>query len=476
MSHMHVLYAHDHNWTFRLESLTPDDVWDVALKNSEHLVTVYDAASKTVRRRPLKELVANRVPYRSRGWCKAEVEWSSCRSKSEQNQWIDAPESEAGGGCAQLQGKVPMTPELFQEDMRKAEFTHRDDAVAVLELQRKIFHQKVSECQRALRANLPKGELSQLAKALIHYKKLKVLHLRNMDVCAAEAEEFAKVLAMNSTITELEISVAGSVRAECGAFWKSLVEMLKSNATITSLNLGFNGIGDDFIKALAETLATNSTLTSVDLRGNSITSEGCKGLAKALKTNGSITTLDLRQNDILAGGFKAFAEALTTNRTITTINLDYNGSGHEWLWELQEIFKTRKESTVPIVEDAAAAQSHVWTGEVRIQTLASRLKSNSITTRLGLESNFSNQQRIGVEGIKALALALKTNRTITKISLKDNYMEDEGCKALRCAGGLSSLDAPSVPCEALADALVTNGALASIDLGSNGIGDEGCKA
>ena len=192
MSHMHVLYAHDCSWTFRLESLTPDDVWDVALENSEHLVTVYDAASKTVRGRPLKELVANNVPYRSRGWCKAEVEWSSCRSKSEQNQWIDAPESEAGGGWAQLQGKVPMTPELFEEDMRKADFTHRNDAAAVLELQKKIFHQKVSECQRALRANLPKGELSQLAKALIHYKKLKVLHLRNMDVGAAEAEEFAK--------------------------------------------------------------------------------------------------------------------------------------------------------------------------------------------------------------------------------------------------------------------------------------------
>ncbi|CAE7305651.1 NLRC3 [Symbiodinium necroappetens] len=452
MSHMHVLYAHDCNWTFRLECLTPDDVWDAVLQDSEHLVTVYDAANKTVRGRPLKELVANRVPYRSRGWCKAEVEWSSCRSKSEQNQWIDAPESEAGGGWAQLQGKVPMAPEVFEEDMRKAEFTHRNDAAAVLELQRKIFHQKVSECRRALRAHLPKGELSQLAKALIHYKKLKVLHLRNMDVGAAEAEEFAKVLAVNSTITELEISVAGSARAECGAFWKALVDMLKSNATITCLKLGFNDIGDDLTKALAEALATNGTVTSVDLRGNNITSEGCKGLAKALKTNGSITTLDLRQNIILKEGFKAFTEALTTNRTITTINLDYNGSGHEWLWELQKISKTRKESTKPILKDAAAAQSHVWTGKVRIQTLASRLTSNSVTTHL----DYDYPHR--AEGIKAFALALvlKTNRTITKISLKQNYMSDEGCKAL-------------------AEALATNGTLTSVDLSDHNISDEGCK-
>ena len=83
---------------------------------------------------------------------------------------------------------------------------------------------------------------------------------------------------MNSTITTLEISVAGSARAEseCGDFWKAgsqhqprdvtptpmldnsvapirqaLADMLKSNATITCLKLGCNGIGDDSIKACA---------------------------------------------------------------------------------------------------------------------------------------------------------------------------------------------------------------------------------
>ncbi|CAE7892541.1 NLRC3, partial [Symbiodinium sp. KB8] len=89
MNHMHMCYAHECNWTVRLEALTPDDVWDAALQNSEHLVMVYDDESKSVRGRPLKELMPNRVPYRDRGWCKAEVEWSSCRSRSEQNQQID---------------------------------------------------------------------------------------------------------------------------------------------------------------------------------------------------------------------------------------------------------------------------------------------------------------------------------------------------------------------------------------------------
>ena len=192
MDHMHMLYAHECNWTVRLEALTPDDVWDAALQNSEHLVMVYDDESKTVRGRPLKELKHHRVPYRDRGWCKAEVEWSSCRSRSEQNQRIDAPGSEVSSE-KELKGKVPMAPEVFQEDMKKAEFTHRKkDAAAVLKLQQDIYYEKVSACEEAVLANLPEGELGRLAKALKDYEKLKVLRLRNIEVGEAEAEEFCK--------------------------------------------------------------------------------------------------------------------------------------------------------------------------------------------------------------------------------------------------------------------------------------------
>ena len=196
MDHMHVCYAHECNWSFRLEALTPDDVWEAELQNSEHLVTVYDAESQSMRGRPLKELVANRVPYRDRGWCKAEVEWSSCRGRSEQNQRIDAPESQAGSE-SKLQGKVPMAPEIFQEEMKKAEFTHRKkDAEAVLKLQQDIYYEKASACEEAQLANLPEGEVGRLATALKDYKKLKALRLCNLAVEDAEAEEFGKAGAL----------------------------------------------------------------------------------------------------------------------------------------------------------------------------------------------------------------------------------------------------------------------------------------
>eukprot|EP00439_Symbiodinium_sp_Y106_P023642 s5005_g2.t3 len=460
MNHMHVLYAHDYNWTFRIEALTPQDVWDAALANSEHLVTVYDAASKTVRGRPLKELVANRVPYQGRGWCKAEVEWSSCRSRSEQNQPIDAPESQHDSKRARLQGKVPMAPEVFEEGMANAEFTHRNDATEVLKLQRKIFHQKVSECVELLLSDLPKGELGQLAKALTHYKKLKVLRPRNIEAGEEEAKEFAKALAVDNTITELEIKVADHAR--CSAVWK----------------------------ALAGALETNRTLTTIDLRDNDICGEGCKALGKALRTNGAITTIDLRQNGrILASGLKALAEALTANRTVSTINLDYNGSGYGFLWEIRKTLETRKAFKEPSLADTTSTQGYAtansaqaWAGRVRSEELLSLLQASygSIAT---MECHF--RTKIGEEGCKALGKSLKTNRTITKISLSSNGIGDEGSKAIAAALttnrtlreiDLESNNIADEGCKALGDALATNRTLREIDLESNNIADEGCKA
>ena len=208
MQDMHVLYAHECTRTFRIENLTPDDVWEAASKNSEYRVRVYDARSAVVRDRPLKELVANRVPYGTRGWCKAEVEWSSARSRSERNHRIDAPESrqhfrdwqedsEPEPELLENQeperlGKVPMAPEIFEKEMDSAAFTHRSDAEEVKKLQFKVFLQKVSECEEALFERLPEGQLGQLAKALPYFKKLRVLRLRDFKAGRAEAGEFAK--------------------------------------------------------------------------------------------------------------------------------------------------------------------------------------------------------------------------------------------------------------------------------------------
>jgi len=64
---------------------------------------------------------------------------------------------------------------------------------------------------------------------------------------------------------------------------KALAEALKTNTSVTSINLGFNSIGAEGMKALAEALKTNTSVTSIDLRCNSIGAEGMKALKQVIK-------------------------------------------------------------------------------------------------------------------------------------------------------------------------------------------------
>ncbi|KAF9112498.1 hypothetical protein BGX30_007266, partial [Mortierella sp. GBA39] len=62
-----------------------------------------------------------------------------------------------------------------------------------------------------------------------------------------------------------------------------LAEALKTNSTLTTMDLQYNSIGLDGAKALAEALRTNSTLTTLKLYGNSIGSDGAMALSKVTK-------------------------------------------------------------------------------------------------------------------------------------------------------------------------------------------------
>ena len=117
MNNMHVLYAHECTLTFRIESLTPDDVWEARKMNEQEQVPVCDVESRCVQRQPLKALVENRNKHIDRGWCKAEVKWSSLRTLNSQHQRIDEIHTRETGSDSLgkiLSGRIPTTPEEFR--------------------------------------------------------------------------------------------------------------------------------------------------------------------------------------------------------------------------------------------------------------------------------------------------------------------------------------------------------------------------
>ena len=114
MANMHVLYAHEMSLTFRIESLTPAERWEKA-HHEDEMITVYHAESSVVEPVLIKDLVHNPTPYANRGWCIAEMEWSSDRQETAQNQKIDIRRDTAG--WARAAGPSPdITRRLHSED------------------------------------------------------------------------------------------------------------------------------------------------------------------------------------------------------------------------------------------------------------------------------------------------------------------------------------------------------------------------
>ena len=201
MANMHVLYAHEMSVTLRIESLTTAERWEKA-HHEDEVITVFHAESSVVEPVPIKDLKHNPTPYQNRGWCIGEMEWSSDRQETAQNQLIDIRRDTAGqqDGPKRLEllGRVPTSPEHFAVKMDTAEFTHRSDAPAVVHLQEKIFLEKVRRNESLNLEGLPRSEMHALAHALPYFEVLQTVTLIHFECSQEEAEAFAKVGFWNS--------------------------------------------------------------------------------------------------------------------------------------------------------------------------------------------------------------------------------------------------------------------------------------
>ena len=163
---------------------------------------------------------------------------------------------------------------------------------------------------------------------------------------------------------------------------KDLVDILNTNATITTLDIGSNQFGDEGATALAEAVKINTTLTTLNISGNNIRNDGAIVLAAVLKENNTLTKLDISRNYIGDPGAKALAEALKVNQTLTELYISNNSIG-----------------------------------DFGAKDLAEALQTNKTLKSLGINNNY-----IGYTGKKALAEALKSNITLTSLNISGNLL------------------------------------------------------
>ena len=198
MRNMHALYAHESTMTFRVESLTPEQRWQKAIQDGLQ-VKIFHQKSGLIQPVPLEDsenFKRNQNFYLDRGWCRAETSWSSVRGDTAQNQRSD-PEvavitNEREFLNASLTGKTPVAPDAFAADMHSAAFTHRSDAGAVIDLQKKVFLEKVTRRRKLKVERISLQQMQALTQSLRHFKQLKSITINDFRCGDNEARAFVE--------------------------------------------------------------------------------------------------------------------------------------------------------------------------------------------------------------------------------------------------------------------------------------------
>ncbi|KAL0238004.1 hypothetical protein GEMRC1_012478 [Eukaryota sp. GEM-RC1] len=150
-----------------------------------------------------------------------------------------------------------------------------------------------------------------------------------------------------------------------------LIELLKENSTVTSIDLSWNYIGDEGARALANVMKVNTTVTSINLSRNSISAKGIKVLAEALKVNSAVTSINLGNNSIGDEGAVSLAEMLKVNSTLVRIDLRINAIRDEGASALAEALKINNTVTSIYIYGNSI-------GDVGARALAQALKINNV--------------------------------------------------------------------------------------------------
>jgi hypothetical protein len=182
---------------------------------------------------------------------------------------------------------------------------------------------------------------------------IKSLNLSRNKITSHGAQELAKGIATNATLTELnlednQIDDAGVAALAANLAHKpaitsvnlngnkikaagvrSLVDNLSGDRPLPYLNLARNQLGDDGAAEVAKLLQANGTISVVNLAGNGIGDRGVQALANALNNpDSNVVELNLADNNITTAGALALEKVLQNNHTLSKLNLSNNKGLH----------------------------------------------------------------------------------------------------------------------------------------------------
>lgn len=318
--------------------------------------------------------------------------------------------------------------------------------------------------------NLDANARHTIAEALYANTTIETLSLRNIKLVESRGQEIVDALRNNKTITSLDLGCNNLDASKWEGEWNNLDEdidevydkygvyasieeyaiaianMIKENTTIVKLNLESNCLGEYGIHELANALRVNTTITNLNLSRNNLEEYGTQEIADALCMNTTITALNLSSNCLGENGALIIAEALYVNATLRSLDLSHN-----------------------------YLRRHSFCSEIGIIAITNALCKNKTITELNLEHT-----KIGLNGARELSKALCVNKTLKILNLEHNKLRESGACAiaealcvnttLQCLN-LSNNKLEKYGVHVIVDALCNNNTITSLDLVWNELGE-----
>ncbi|KAJ3416825.1 hypothetical protein HDV05_008410 [Chytridiales sp. JEL 0842] len=189
----------------------------------------------------------------------------------------------------------------------------------------------------------------------------------------------------------------------------------QASSTKRRISIGGQPINHKVLAALCHALKSDSSVTILQLNDAFLGDEGAIAIASCLKVNNGIETLDLRGNNIRSDGTVALAQMLKVNTTLKSLLLEWNCVG---IWE----------TGVKSLADALTLNQTLELLDLRNckvssaggQSLALALKHNCVLKRLDLRWN-----NLGIIGGRALSDGLKWNTALIEVELTGNEIPED---------------------------------------------------
>lgn len=198
------------------------------------------------------------------------------------------------------------------------------------EKQRKAAQQLGLQRRRMLMEKTLQEEQDELAKN--HQVSLMIDQVKDnlvrpslrIEVNSITARSLAKAMWVNDTVTCLDLSSI-DLNDHAGCY---LARILKHNNTLKKIELDNNKLGSKACQAFGESLLVNTSLKYLSLDSNPIASyqdmNGLKALAEALRTNNTITSINLWRCGINVGGGSILAGGVEDNHTLLFCDIGHN--------------------------------------------------------------------------------------------------------------------------------------------------------